>query len=74
MQPYTGTEPATLQVAEAIERARLGPTERLEELRNLMLIASGWIAVLLILPPQHEYPIIDDWIYAGSVQHMLSTG
>jgi 4-amino-4-deoxy-L-arabinose transferase-like glycosyltransferase len=74
MQPYTGTEPATLQVAEAVERAQLGPTERLKELRNLMFIASGWIAVLLILPPQHEYPIIDDWIYAGSVQHLLSTG
>lgn len=46
----------------------------LEEARNLILIACGWIFVLLLIPPQHEYPIIDDWIYAGSVRDMLNTG
>jgi hypothetical protein len=71
MQPYTGTEPAPAQAA---EEPRAEPVHPLEDLRNLMLIASGWIVVLLILPPQHDYPIIDDWIYAGSVQHFLNTG
>jgi hypothetical protein len=71
MQPYTGTEQAS---ASGAEQAWAEPVHPLEDLRNLMLIASGWIVVLLILPPQHEYPIIDDWIYAGSVQHFLSTG
>jgi Dolichyl-phosphate-mannose-protein mannosyltransferase len=40
----------------------------------LAAIAVGWVAVLLIIPPQHEYPIIDDWIYARSVQHQVATG
>ncbi|MGI8586681.1 MAG: ArnT family glycosyltransferase [Chloroflexia bacterium] len=48
--------------------------ERTTELRNLALIVAGFVAVLLFLPPQHEYPIIDDWIYHGSVQHQLATG
>jgi 4-amino-4-deoxy-L-arabinose transferase-like glycosyltransferase len=33
----------------------------------------GWALVLLLIPPQHEYPILDDWIYAGSVRTMLDT-
>jgi 4-amino-4-deoxy-L-arabinose transferase-like glycosyltransferase len=35
---------------------------------------AGWLALLLILPPQHEYPIIDDWIYAGAARHLAATG
>src|SRR2546423_13525310 len=42
--------------------------------RNLLLIAAGYAAFLALVPPQHEYPIIDDWIYAGSVRDMLQTG
>ncbi len=44
------------------------------ELRSLGLITAAWAAVLLLIPPQHEYPIIDDWIYAGSVRTLLQTG
>src|SRR5690348_13607686 len=42
--------------------------------RNLALIVLGFVGVLLLIPPGHEYPIIDDWIYAGSVQNQLATG
>ena len=42
--------------------------------RNLVWIVIGWLALLLILPPQHEYPIIDDWIYAGSAREVATTG
>jgi hypothetical protein len=44
------------------------------DLRNLALIAAGWIALLLLIPPQHEYPIIDDWNHINSVRDMLDTG
>lgn len=47
---------------------------RLPDLRNLGLIVVGFLALLVLLPPQHEYPILDDWIYVGSVQHQLATG
>src|SRR5690349_10815901 len=40
----------------------------------LAAIAAAWVGLLLIIPPQHEYPIIDDWIYARSVQHQVATG
>ncbi|MGA7731620.1 MAG: glycosyltransferase family 39 protein, partial [Chloroflexia bacterium] len=46
---------------------------RLPDLRNLLIILAGWVLVLLLIPPQHEYPILDDWIYAGSVRTMLDT-
>jgi hypothetical protein len=52
---------------------RLAPGPRVD-LRNCGLIVAGWIGVLLLIPPQHEYPIIDDWIYAGSVRDFLSSG
>lgn len=42
--------------------------------RNLLLLAGTCALVLLLLPPQHEYPVLDDWIYAGSVRTMLETG
>jgi hypothetical protein len=73
MQPYTGSEPDSAQYNEQSPPSP-APVHPLEDLRNLMLIACGWIMVLLILPPQHEYPIIDDWIYAGSVRNLLDTG
>jgi hypothetical protein len=41
---------------------------------NLLLIFAGWAAVQLVLPPAHEYPVIDDWIYARTVQVMHLTG
>jgi 4-amino-4-deoxy-L-arabinose transferase-like glycosyltransferase len=44
------------------------------DLRNLYIILAGCVALLVLLPPEHEYPIIDDWIYAGSVRHQVDTG
>src|SRR6476469_9489714 len=40
----------------------------------VIAIALGWVVLQIIIPPQHEYPIIDDWIYARSVQHQVATG
>lgn len=42
--------------------------------RNLGLIVLGSMLMLLIIPPAHDYPIIDDWVYARSVHHQLATG
>src|SRR5690349_1280438 len=77
MQPYTGGEIDSTQstpsqpsyVSQAVPAVSL-----LEDVRNLILIALGWTLALVILPPQHEYAIIDDWIYAGSVRNLLDTG
>jgi len=44
------------------------------DLACLCIIVAGWLGLLLLIPPQHEYPIIDDWIYARSVQHQVETG
>ncbi|HUS14401.1 MAG TPA: glycosyltransferase family 39 protein [Chloroflexia bacterium] len=62
--PFTILEPPAVEPAGLHGR----------DLRNLGLIVLGFVAVLLVLPPQHEYPIIDDWIYYGSVQNQLTTG
>ena len=50
------------------------PTLSRADLRNLAIIVAGFFAVLIFIPPQHEYPILDDWIYAGSVRDMLEKG
>jgi hypothetical protein len=50
------------------------PSQRGADVRNLLLLALGWAAFVLIITPQHEYPICDDWAYAGSVRQMLDTG
>ncbi len=73
MQPYGGTEfIAAPEVV--VERTR--PFARLQnhDLFNIIAIILGWGLLLLLVPPQHEYPIIDDWIYAGSVRNLLETG
>ena len=44
------------------------------DLRHLIWIVLGWLAVLLLVAPQHEYPTTDDYLYAGSVRDMLATG
>src|SRR4051794_15097927 len=63
--PVPGTTPL------AVAEAATGPGV---DLRNLAVIVAGFVAVLLLMPPGHEFPVIDDWIYAGSVQHQLATG
>ncbi|MDQ2806593.1 MAG: glycosyltransferase family 39 protein [Chloroflexota bacterium] len=47
---------------------------RRADLRNLAILAAGFCAVLLLLPPAHEWAVLDDWIYANAVQHQLATG
>jgi hypothetical protein len=42
--------------------------------RNLIIIVAVWALLLLVLPPAHEYPIIDDWNHAASVRTMLAKG
>jgi 4-amino-4-deoxy-L-arabinose transferase-like glycosyltransferase len=44
------------------------------DVRNLLLLFAGCGVVLILIPPQHEYPILDDWIYAGSVRTFQQTG
>ncbi|MDQ6693451.1 MAG: glycosyltransferase family 39 protein [Chloroflexota bacterium] len=51
-----------------------GPDAHRADLRNLLLIAAGWMLLLVLLPPAHDYPVIDDWIYSASVQQQLNTG
>jgi 4-amino-4-deoxy-L-arabinose transferase-like glycosyltransferase len=64
---YTPAEPA-------VAAPPALPTRTWADVRNLLLLAAGWAAFVLIISPQHEYPVIDDWAYAGSVRHMLDTG
>src|SRR5437868_14758185 len=71
MQPYLGTEPSPQPSAQSPAPVVVG---RWEDRRNLLLIAMGWAGLLVLLPPQHDYPIIDDWVYAGSVRDFLQTG
>lgn len=42
--------------------------------RNLAIIMAGWLLLVVLLPPKHDYPIIDDPVYAESVRGMLYTG
>jgi hypothetical protein len=64
----------TYAPAEAPASAPALPTRTGADVRNLLLLAVGWAAFVLIISPQHEYPIIDDWAYAGSVRQMLDAG
>jgi hypothetical protein len=66
---YTTYAPAEAPAPPSTLPARTGA-----DVRNLLLLAVGWAAFVLIISPQHEYPIIDDWMYAGSVRQMLDTG
>lgn len=61
--------PAASPPARSVQALRLTVDQR-----NLLLIGVGWGALWLILPPQHEYPIIDDWIYAGAARNLAATG
>ncbi|HUS16965.1 MAG TPA: hypothetical protein VM536_18355, partial [Chloroflexia bacterium] len=56
-------------VAQSWTAIRAHPTPR-----DMGLIVVGWLIVLLVIPPQHEFPTTDDWVYAGSVRDMLRTG
>src|SRR5438128_1633984 len=78
MQPYLPSVTAESE-ADTVARHRSGlfsiPMRlQREDLRSLFLIAAGWAIFLLVVRFSHEYPIIDDWIYARSVRIMLQTG
>src|SRR4051794_15608130 len=76
MQPSAEPAPAA-ELAPAPAAPTRPPPSRLRltvDQRNGLLILGGVIALLLILPPQHEYPIIDDWIYAGATRTLVATG
>lgn len=70
VQPYMGYDPPDEEQQDSV----VEPVNFAQELRNAGLIVIGFALVLLLLPPQHEYPIIDDWIYAGSVRDFLDHG
>ncbi|HUS15961.1 MAG TPA: glycosyltransferase family 39 protein [Chloroflexia bacterium] len=40
----------------------------------MVLILSVVVAMLLLISPEHVYPVMDDYLYAGSVRDMLQTG
>src|SRR5215210_16714 len=73
MQAYIGTEPLA---ATEIVTTPTNPLARLQahDVFNLIAIISGLGVLLLFIPPEHDYPIVDDWIYAGSVRNLLETG
>jgi 4-amino-4-deoxy-L-arabinose transferase-like glycosyltransferase len=74
-----GEAPATSDEAlstpsSSVLRLRIWVGAHRVDLRNLWLIAAGWVALILLIPPVHDYPVIDDWIFYRSVQHQLATG
>lgn len=72
MQPYIGAESALDADSGEDSYSSWGFTRT--DVLCLGIIAAAFVATLLLIPPQHEYPIIDDWIYAGSVRTMQQTG
>jgi hypothetical protein len=47
---------------------------KLGELRALCLLSALWIAAALIVNPNGDFPVVDDWAYAQSVQALLQDG
>ncbi len=74
MQPYTGALPADNLTAQTAQEETVADYGRWDDARNLLILLAGCALVLLLVPPQHEYPIIDDWIYASAVRDMHATG
>ena len=42
--------------------------------RNLAFITLAYIVLLLVVPPQRDYAVLDDWIYAQAVRHLQVFG
>ena len=40
----------------------------------LLLLLAIWIAIWPFVGPRANVPVIDDWVYAWSVEHLLKTG
>jgi hypothetical protein len=66
MSAYSGARPALA--------ARVAAGARNADWRNAGLILAGWAAILALIPWAHEYPIIDEWVYADAARHQLATG
>ncbi len=60
------SSPNILIAARALGVARASKAD----LRNLLLIAVGFVGVLLAIPPTRTYPMNDDWIYSQSVSEL----
>ncbi|HET6314757.1 MAG TPA: glycosyltransferase family 39 protein [Chloroflexia bacterium] len=45
--------------------------ERRVDLLNLGLIGAAFLLVVWLVPPVRDFPMDDDWVYAGSVQDLL---
>src|SRR4051794_7398878 len=41
---------------------------------DLLMIMGMWALLLLLVPPSHEFPVIDDWNHANAVRNMLQAG
>src|SRR6476619_4531742 len=74
MRPWLPeTEIKTDLAVPVLDEVRL-PGERAADFRNVVLLLAGAVVLFVLLPPAHDYPIIDDWIYSASVQNQLATG
>jgi 4-amino-4-deoxy-L-arabinose transferase-like glycosyltransferase len=74
MRPWL---PESKSISPTANQESLRPSSfggRIADLRNIALLVVGWTLLLILLPPAHDYPVIDDWIYSGSVQNQLATG
>src|SRR5437762_11189228 len=40
----------------------------------LLFLLATWIAAWLLVGPRANVPVIDDWVYPWSVEHLLDTG
>ena len=45
-----------------------------EDALNLLILTAVFAAILLLIPPQHEYPVLDDSIYADTALTLHETG
>lgn len=41
---------------------------------DVLLLAVGWIVLLLVISPLGDYPVNDDWAYAQIVRRFVETG
>ncbi|MEP6775402.1 MAG: glycosyltransferase family 39 protein [Chloroflexota bacterium] len=62
----TTSSPNALLTVRGLRVARASKAD----LRNLLLIGVGFLAVLLTIPPTRTYPMNDDWIYSQSVSEL----
>src|SRR5438105_13396485 len=72
----TATVSVQLPVRAAKVAARVRARTRIQrqDVINLWIIALAWALLIVLISPEHDYPVVDDWIYAGSVRDMMNTG